>query len=73
MLNCSEGLRYGAAVRCAVCDGRFGLVRYYSWRSPLCSKKCVDRFRARRKNDWNWLPWFQIALAQATDKRERAL
>src|SRR5438034_10951966 len=28
-----------------------GLVRCYSWRTPLCSKKCVDRFRARRASD----------------------
>jgi hypothetical protein len=31
MLNCSESLRCGRAARCAVCDGRFGLVRYHSW------------------------------------------
>jgi hypothetical protein len=30
MLNCSESLRSGRAARCAVCDGKFGLVRYYS-------------------------------------------
>ncbi len=71
MLNCSESPRRGRAARCAVCDGKFGLVRYYSWRTPLCSKKCVDRFRARRASDRNWLPWLQIALA--TENRARAL
>jgi hypothetical protein len=38
MPNCSErlGSRSGGAVRCAVCDSKFGLVRYYSWQtSPL--------------------------------------
>jgi hypothetical protein len=34
--------------RCAVCDGSFGLIRYYSWRTALCSKKCVDRFKSRK-------------------------
>jgi hypothetical protein len=53
MPNCSESLRSGKAMRCAVCDGKFGLVRHYSWRTTLCSKKCVDRFRARHESDRN--------------------
>jgi hypothetical protein len=73
MLKCSESLRCGGAARCAVCDGKFGLVRHYSWRTPLCSRKCVDRFRTRRENDRNWLPLFQIALDQATENRARTL
>ena len=73
MLNCSESLRSGSAARCAVCDGKFGLVRHYSCRNPLCSKKCVDRLRARRASDRNWLPWQQIASDQATVNRARAL
>ncbi len=73
MLNCSESLRCGRAARCAVCEGRFGLVRYYSCRTPLCSKKCVDRFGVRRASDRNWLRWLQIALDQATENRARAL
>jgi hypothetical protein len=73
MPNCSESLGSGRAARCAVCDGKFGLVRHYSWRSQLCSKKCVDRFRARRASDRNWLPWLQIALDQAPENRAGAL
>jgi hypothetical protein len=73
MLNCSESPRSGKAARCAVCDGKFGLVRHYSLRTPLCSKKCVDRFRARRASDWNWLPWLQIGSDQETQNRARAL
>jgi hypothetical protein len=73
MLNCAESLGCGRASRCGVCHGKFGLVRYYSWRTPLCSKKCVDRFRARRASDLNWLPWLQVALDQATENRVRAL
>ena len=73
MPNCSESLRYGTAARCSVCDGKFGLVRYYSWRTPLCSKKCADRFRARGASDRNWLPWLQIAVDQAAESRVRAL
>jgi hypothetical protein len=41
------------AMRCAVCEGNFGLVRHDSWRTPLCSRKCVDRFKARRQSDHN--------------------
>ena len=73
MPNCSESLRSGKAARCAVCDGKFGLVRHYSWRTSLCSKKCVDRFRARRASDRIWLGRLQIALDQAPENRVRAL
>jgi hypothetical protein len=72
MLNYPESLRSGRAARCAVCDGRFGLVRYYSWRTPLCSKKCVDRIRARGASDGNWLRWLQLALDNAPEDRARA-
>jgi hypothetical protein len=72
MLKCSESRVSGKAARCAVCDGKFGLVRYYSWRTSLCSRQCVDRFRARRANDSNWLPWFQVSLDQAPESRRRA-
>jgi hypothetical protein len=73
MPNCAESLGSGRAVRCPVCNGKFGLVRHYSWRTALCSKKCVDRLRARRASDLNWLPWFQIAVGQAIENRGRAL
>jgi hypothetical protein len=59
-------------MRCAVCEGKFGLVRHYSWRTPLCCRKCVDRFKARRQSDHNWLGWFQFAFAQAPENRARA-
>ena len=72
MPNCSESSGSGRAARCAVCDSKFGLVRYYSRRAPLCSKKCVDRFRVRRASDFNWLGWLQIALDQAPENRARA-
>jgi hypothetical protein len=73
MPNCSESLRSGRGSRCAVCDGKFGLVRHYSWRTALCSKKCVDRFRARRENDRKWVGWLQIAFSQLPENRARAL
>jgi hypothetical protein len=73
MPNCSESLRYGRATRCAVCDGMFGLVRHYSWRTPLCSKKCVDRFKARQESDRTWVGWLQIAFNQRPEIRVRAL
>ena len=73
MLNRSESQRFGRAARCSVCDGKFGLVRYYSWRTSLCSKKCVDRFRARRERDHNWVGWLQIAFNQLPENRARVL
>lgn len=51
----------GAAKRCAICDGKFGLIRYYSWRTALCSKKCDDRFKARQEGDRRWLRRLQAA------------
>jgi len=62
----------GRAKRCAVCEGKFGLVRHYSWRTALCSRKCVDRFRARRQSDHNWMGWLQIAFDQSLENRARA-
>lgn len=50
-----------AATACAVCSGKFGLIRYYSWRTALCSKKCLDRFRERRERDRRWLFRFRAA------------
>jgi hypothetical protein len=73
MPNCSDSPGCGRAARCAVCGGMFGLVRYYSWRSPLCSRKCVDRFSARRASDRDWLPGLQIAWDQVPENRARAL
>jgi hypothetical protein len=73
MPNCSESLRSGRAARCAVCDGKFGLVRHYSRQTPLCSRKCVDRFRTRRASDSNWLGRLHFASDQAPENRARAL
>jgi hypothetical protein len=72
MPNCSESLKSGKGTRCAVCDGKFGLVRHHSWRTPLCSRKCVDSFRARRESDRNWLGWLQIIFDQLPENRARA-
>jgi hypothetical protein len=68
----SESIESGRTTRCAVCDGKFGLVRHYSRRAPLCSRKCVDRFRARRASDCNWLGWLQISFDQVPENRARA-
>ena len=51
MRNSPEYVSNGATTRCAICDGRFGLIRYYSWRTALCSRKCADRFKVRREDD----------------------
>ena len=71
MPDCNESLGSGRATRCAVCDGKFGLVRHYSWRTSLCSKKCVDRLRARRESDRNWVGWLQIAFNRLPENRAR--
>jgi hypothetical protein len=61
MLDSSENLQHGKAQRCAVCEGQFGLIRYYCWRTPLCSKKCLGRLKVRREIDRKWLRRFQAA------------
>jgi hypothetical protein len=73
MPNCSVSLRSGEVTRCAVCDGKFGLVRYYSWRTQLCSRSCVNRYRARRESDRDWMGWLQIGFDQLLENRARAL
>jgi hypothetical protein len=73
MPNFSERLGHGGAGRCAVCAGKFGLVRYYSWRTPLCSKNCVDRFRARRESDRNWVGGLQITFEHLPENRSRTI
>jgi hypothetical protein len=54
-------LRDGTVKRCPICDGRFGLIRYYSWRTRLCSTRCVDQLTARRETDRKWLSWPRAA------------
>jgi hypothetical protein len=61
MLNNSQQTHNRAATRCAICNGRFGLIRYYSCRTALCSKKCADLFRARQESDRKWLRGLQAA------------
>jgi hypothetical protein len=55
MINQNQRVHNSSTTRCAICDGRFGLIRYHVSRTALCSSKCVDRFKARRENDRNWL------------------
>ena len=47
--------RHCQTARCALCDGKFGLIRYYCCRTPLCSRKCVEHFKVRREADGQWL------------------
>jgi hypothetical protein len=61
MRNTPQCIRHDAAKRCAICDGKFGLVRYYSWRTAFCSKKCADRSKARQEGDRRWLCRLQAA------------
>ena len=45
MFNSSQKHRHKQAKRCAFCDGKFGLVRYYSWRqrSALIVSRTAER------------------------------
>jgi hypothetical protein len=58
MHNSPQRLWNGAAGCCAICDRKFGLVRYYCWRTALCSRKCADRFKTRQDDDRRWLRRF---------------
>jgi hypothetical protein len=73
MPNFSERTGHEARTRCAVCNGKFGLVRHYVWRTPLCTRACVDRFRCRRENDRVWLSWVRIGLQESPEHSARAL
>ncbi|OSJ36009.1 hypothetical protein BSZ19_06250 [Bradyrhizobium japonicum] len=61
MRNSSHSSHRGSVGCCAICGGRFGLIRYYCWRTALCSRKCVDRFKARREADHKWFRWLRAA------------
>jgi hypothetical protein len=61
MCNGDRDLQCNRPKRCAICEGKFGLVRYYCSRTPLCSKKCVEQFKERRDNDTRWLWRFSAA------------
>jgi hypothetical protein len=37
-----------AAKHCPVCNGQFGLIRHYPWRTAVCSKTCRDRVKGHR-------------------------
>jgi hypothetical protein len=54
-------LQRNATRRCAICDGKFGLIRHYSWRTALCSKRCLDRFKSREEADRRWLIRLHVA------------
>jgi hypothetical protein len=59
--NSSRHLGRDAAKCCAICRGKFGLIRHYSWRTALCSERCVDRFKSREDGDRRWLFRLQVA------------
>jgi len=61
MRSSPQYLRRDAAKRCAICEGKFGLIRHYSWRTALCSQKCADRFKSREESDRRWLLRLQDA------------
>lgn len=70
MLNNPQCVQHGAANRCAMCGGQFGLFRRYSWRTALCSKKCADRFKVRRENHHKWLHLFEPSETASKDMLE---
>jgi hypothetical protein len=64
MFSNSRSVQNFVTHRCAICDGRFGLVRHYSWRTAVCSRNCAQRLKARRADDRRWLPGFGAELPQ---------
>jgi hypothetical protein len=63
MLKRKQHPQHRAAKRCDVCGGKFGLIRYHSWRTAICSKKCVHCFKLRTESDRKWL--HQCALVES--------
>jgi hypothetical protein len=61
MRKSSQHAHHDTGRCCAMCGGKFGLVRYYCWQTALYSHKCVDRFKARREADHTWLRWLRAA------------
>jgi hypothetical protein len=68
----SQSHRSDKAMRCAACGGKFGLIHYCSWGTPLCSRKCVECFNARGQSDRNWIGRSRIAFDQSPENRARA-
>jgi hypothetical protein len=75
MPSCQENSRSTGITRCAVCDGKFGLIRYYSCLTPLCSRNCVDRLRTHRTGDRNslLLIWQQSGRRADTGEPSEAM
>jgi hypothetical protein len=63
--NSNQRVRNSTVKRCAICDGKFGLVRYHVYQTALCSNRCVDRFRIRRESDGKWLLRWPVCLTHA--------
>lgn len=55
MTESAQQLRGGPSNHCAVCGGKFGLVRHYSWRTAFCSQRCKHHFKSRRDGNRKWL------------------
>ena len=53
------------AARCAMCDGRFGLIRHRFTHKQFCSKSCLDHYLAIRKqkllSTLQWTNFFRRA------------
>jgi hypothetical protein len=60
MLHLPQTIHHGNANRCAFCEGKFGLIRHYRWRTAFCSKRCIGCFKARRTEDRNFLRRLQV-------------
>lgn len=66
MCNGNERLEHRKPGKaCALCGGKFGLIRYYSFRTVLCSKQCLACSRARHERDRHWL--FRAYAAASVD------
>jgi hypothetical protein len=39
--------------RCEICNGRFGLIRHRFARKQFCSKRCLERYLAKSRQQSN--------------------
>ena len=67
-----ESHGFGKAMRCAVCEGKFGLARALFVANVALLQQVRRCFEARRQSDHIWMGWFQIAVDQSPENRARA-
>ena len=66
--------RAAASQRSAICGGNFGLDRHHSWRTAMCSKRCMDLSNSATRataDGWGSLdPLERRCLAPSTEFKD---